>query len=220
MSWGAVVAGGAALVGGALSSKGSKSAAKTQADAANRAAEMQLEQYNQTRDDLKTYTDAGGYGLNQLLTGYKDGSLTKPFTMADYQQDPGYQFRLQQGMNNIQGSAAAGGGLLSGATLKALNSYNSDLASQEYNNAYSRYGNDQQNRYARLMDLARMGQNSAVQTGTMGQSAVGAAGANLTSGANASAAGTVASGNAWANTAGQLGTLATAFMNNKKSGVI
>lgn len=220
MSWGAVVAGGAALVGGALSSKGSKSAAKTQADAATQAAEMQLEQYNQTRDDLKPYTDAGGYGLDQLLTGYKDGSLTKPFSMADYQQDPGYQFRLEQGMNNIQGSAAAGGGLLSGATLKALNSYNSDLASQEYNNAYSRYGNDQQNRYARLMDLARMGQNSAVQTGTMGQSAVGAAGANLTSGANASAAGTVASGNAWANTAGQLGTLATAFMNNKKSGVI
>lgn len=220
MPWGYAAAAVGSVVGGALSSKGSKSAAKTQADAATRAAEMQLEQYNQTRDDLKPYTDAGGYGLDQLLTGYKDGSLTKPFTMADYQQDPGYQFRLQQGMNNIQGSAAAGGGLLSGATLKALNSYNSDLASQEYNNAYSRYGNDQQNRYARLMDLARMGQNSAVQTGTMGQSAVGAAGANLTSGANASAAGTVASGNAWANTAGQLGTLATAFMNNKKSGVI
>ena len=220
MSWGAVVAGGAALVGGAMASKSSKSAAKTQADAATQAAEMQMKQYDQTRDDLKPYTDAGGYGLDQLLAGYKDNSLTKPFSMTDYQQDPGYQFRLQQGMGNIQGSAAAGGSLLSGATLKALNSYNSDLASQEYNNAYTRYGNDQQNRYARLMDLARMGQNSAVQTGTMGQSAVGAAGANLTSGANASAAGTVASGNAWSNTAGQLGTLATAYMNNKKSGVI
>lgn len=220
MSWGAVIAGGAALAGGVMSSSASKKAAKTQAGAADNAAQMQMQQYNQTRDDLKPYTEAGGYGLQQLLGGYKDGSLTKSFGMSDFQQDPGYQFRLQNGMNNIQGSAAAGGGLMSGATLKALNSYNSDLASQEYNNAYTRFGNDQQNRYARLTDLANMGQNSAVQTGTMGQSAVGAAGANLTSGANATAAGQIGSSNAWTNTAGQLGSIATAYMNNKNSGVV
>jgi len=220
MSWGAVIAGGAAIAGGVMSSNASKKAAKQQSQAATDAANMSLEQYRQTRDDLMPYTEVGKYGLDQLLSGYKDGSLTKPFSLTDYQQDPGYQFRLQNGMDGIQSSAAAGGGLLSGATLKALNSYNSNLASQEYNNAYTRYGNDQQNRYARLMDLARVGQNSAAQTGVMGQSAVGAAGANLTSGANAAAAGTIASGNAWSDAAGQLGTLATAYMNNKKSGVI
>lgn len=214
---------GAAAVGAAgsaYSSKQAKKAANSQSQAATDAASMQLEQYNQTRDDLKPYTDAGKYGLDQLLSGYKDGSLTKQFGLTDYQQDPGYQFRLQQGMNGIQGSAAAGGGLLSGATLKALNTYNSDMASQEYNNAYTRFNNDQQNRYARLKDLANMGQNSAVQTGTMGQSAVGAAGANLTSGANASAAGTVASANNWNNYANQLGSMATMYAMNKNSGVI
>lgn len=220
MSWGMVIAGGAALAGGVMSSNASKKAAKTQANAADNAADMQLQQYNQTRDDLKPYTEAGSYGLEQLLGGYKDGSLTRSFGMSDFQQDPGYQFRQQQGMDGIQGSAAAGGGLLSGATLKALNSHNSDLASQEYNNAYTRFGNDQQNRYARLTDLARMGQNSAVQTGTMGQSAVGAAGANLMGGANAAAAGQIGSANAWSNTASQLGSVATGYMQSKNSGVI
>lgn len=213
---------GAAAIGAAgtayLSSQ-SKKAAKQQSQAASDAAGMQLEQYNQTRDDLMPYTEAGKYGLDQLLAGYKNGSLTKPFSLTDYQQDPGYQFRLQNGMNGIQSSAAAGGGLLSGATLKALNAYNSDMASQEYNNAYTRFNNDQQNRYARLKDLANMGQNSAVQTGTMGQSAVGAAGANLTSGANA-AAGTVGSANNWNNYANQLGSMATMYAMNKNSGVI
>lgn len=214
---------GAAAVGAAgtaYSSSQSKKAAKQQSQAASDAAGMQLEQYNQTRDDLMPYTEAGKYGLDQLLAGYKNGSLTKPFSLTDYQQDPGYQFRLQNGMNGIQSSAAAGGGLLSGATLKALNAYNSDMASQEYNNAYTRFNNDQQNRYARLKDLANMGQNSAVQTGTMGQSAVGAAGANLTSGANAAAAGTVGSANNWNNYANQLGSMATMYAMNKNSGVI
>lgn len=214
---------GAAAIGAAgtaYSSSQSKKAAKGQANAASDAAQMQLEQYNQTRDDLKPYTEAGKYGLDQLLGGYKDGSLTKPFGLTDFKQDPGYQFRLDNGMNNIQGSAAAGGGLLSGATLKALNSYNSDMASQEYNNAYTRFNNDQQNRYARLMDLARVGQNSATQTGVMGQSAVGAAGANLQSGANAAAAGTVANANSWNNYANQLGSMGMMYAMNKNSGVV
>lgn len=220
MVWGALIGAGLSLLGGGMSARSSRKAAKTQADAANKAAEMQLEQYKQTREDLAPYTGAGKYGLEQLLGGYQNGSLSKPFELTDYQQDPGYQFRQQNGMNNIQSSAAAGGGLLSGATLKALNSYNSDLASQEFNNAYARYGNDQQNRYARLMDLAHMGQNSAVQTGALGQSAKGAAGLNLMHGGNASAAGIVGSNNAWTNTIGQLGSLASGYMQSRNSGVI
>lgn len=64
----------------------------------------------------------------------KDAS--KPF---DFYNDEGYQFRKQQGMDKIQNSAAARGGLASGATLKDLATFNSGLASEEYDKAYGRY---------------------------------------------------------------------------------
>jgi hypothetical protein len=64
-------------------------------------------------------------------------------------------------MDGIQSSAAASGGLLSGATLKALNNYNSDLASQEYQAAYNRFGNDQNNAYSRLMGATQLGMNAS-----------------------------------------------------------
>ena len=57
----------------------------------------------------------------------------------NFEESPSYQFRKQQGMDGIQSSAAAQGGLLSGSTLKALNNYNSNLASQEYGNAHNQY---------------------------------------------------------------------------------
>ncbi len=214
----AAVAAGAAVAGGAMSASASKSAAKKQANAAEAATQAQLEQYNQTREDLAPYREAGGYGLEQLLAGYKDGSLLKGYDGSQLYQDPSYKFRLNEGLNSVQSGAASQGGLLSGATLRALNNYGQEAASQEYNNAYTRYTNDQQNRYARLKDLANMGQNSAVQTGTMGQSAVGAAGANMVQGANASAAGTIGANNAWTNSIGQLGSIATAYMNNRNTG--
>ncbi|WP_416631940.1 DNA transfer protein p32 [Acinetobacter baumannii] len=214
----AAVAAGAAVAGGAMSASASRSAAKKQANAAEAATQAQLEQYNQTREDLAPYREAGGYGLEQLLAGYKDGSLLKGYDGSQLYQDPSYKFRLNEGLGAVQSGAASQGGLLSGATLRALNNYGQEAASQEYNNAYTRYTNDQQNRYARLKDLANMGQNSAVQTGTMGQSAVGAAGANMMQGANASAAGTIGANNAWTNSIGQLGSIATAYMNNRNTG--
>ena len=47
---------------------------------------------------------------------------------------PGYEFQLQQGLNAVQGSAAAGGMLNSGNTLAALTKYGEDYASTQYNN--------------------------------------------------------------------------------------
>lgn len=57
----------------------------------------------------------------------------------NFQEDPGYAFRQQEGQSALQNSAAARGNLLSGATLKALQRYGSNLASQEYQAAYNRY---------------------------------------------------------------------------------
>ncbi len=107
------------------------------------------------------YLNLGSQATGLLSKGLADGSLTRGFGASDFNADPGYAFRKQQGMDGIQSSAAASGGLLSGATLKALNNYNSDLASQEYQNAYNRYSNDQANAFNRLATTSQMGQGAA-----------------------------------------------------------
>ncbi len=66
---------------------------------------------------------------------------TGTFTAPDantFTTDPSYQWRLSQGLKAIQGSAAARGTLLSGATEKSLSDYAGGSASQEYGNAYNR----------------------------------------------------------------------------------
>lgn len=68
--------------------------------------------------------------------GSKDPYKSKAF---NFEASPDYEFRKQQGMDGIQSSAAASGGLLSGAALKALNANNSNLASGEYGASYNRY---------------------------------------------------------------------------------
>jgi hypothetical protein len=73
-----------------------------------------------------------------------------------YSQDPGYQFQLQQGRNAIQSSASAGGGMLSGATQKALAKYGVGLANQNYGDAYNRYANDRSFDYNNY--LSQLGQ--------------------------------------------------------------
>lgn len=54
------------------------------------------------------------------------------------QMDPSYRFRLREGMDALEGGAAARGGALSGAAVKAGQRYAQDLASTEYGNAYGR----------------------------------------------------------------------------------
>ena len=215
---------GAAAVGAAGSayaSKKSSSAAQTQAASADRASQIQQENFEQTRKDLMPYKQAGDTSLSQLMGQMTpDGYFNQTYTGQDIYSDPSYQFRLQQGQDAIQSSAAAKGGLLTGATLKALQNYGQESASQEYSNAYNRFNADQTNRYNRLSNLVGIGQNAAAQVGNAGAQTSQAIANNTMAGANALAAGQIGSANAWTNGAQQLGSLATAYANNKKSGVI
>lgn len=191
-------------VGGALlgmnsakkQAKAAQSAANTQAAAADRASQVQWDMYDQTRKDLTPYSDAGKTSLDQLMGQMgPDGYFSQTYTGQDIYSDPSYQFRLQQGQDAIQSSAAARGGLLSGATLKALQGYGQDMASQEYQNAYNRFNADQTNKYNRLSNLVGIGQNAAVQQGNAGAQAAQAIANNTMSGANARAAGIIDSAN-------------------------
>jgi hypothetical protein len=120
----------------------------------------------------------GGYG--SLMQAYP-GQFTAPTGLTE-QNDPGYQARLQLGTDAIQRSAAASGGLLTGGTAKALDSYGQDYASNEYNNVYNRaltnyqtnynqYQQQQANEFNRLASIAGIGQTSAGQLNSAGTSA-------------------------------------------------
>ena len=217
----AAVVGAATVAGSMYSSKQAGKAAKTQAASADRASQIQQENFEQTRKDLMPYKQAGDTSLSQLMGQMTpDGYFNQTYTGQDIYSDPSYQFRLQQGQDAIQSSAAAKGGLLTGATLKALQNYGQESASQEYSNAYNRFNADQTNRYNRLSNLVGIGQNAAAQVGNAGAQTSQAIANNTMAGANALAAGQIGSANAWTNGAQQLGSLATAYANNKKSGVI
>jgi hypothetical protein len=142
--------------------------------------------------------DAGMYG-DQNDSSY--GSFTKPFDAEEFYkyEDPGYWFRLQQGQQALQNSAAAGSGALSGAALKDLLGYNQDMASTEYNNAFNRYQTQQGNIFQRLFSIANLGQNSAANTGNIGATLAGNAGANISNAGTATGSGIVGGANAIGN---------------------
>jgi len=101
------------------------------------------------------------------------GTAGQPLNV-DVTQDPGYQFRLEEGLGAIERSAAARGMQLSGATLKDIGQYSQGLASQEYGAAYSRAENLRNQRLNMLMGLGQMGagftgQQMGISSGLAGQ---------------------------------------------------
>ena len=153
---GAAVSGGIGLLG---SSMQSGAAAKGQAQA--------QKQFEMQRNDLGPYREAGLAPLQaqQALLGLQ-GQPAADAAMAQFQQSPGYQFQMDEGQRAVESSAAAQGLLRSGATLKALQERGQGLANQDFGNYYNR-----------LMDLSRLGQNSAAGgAATAGQAANAALG--------------------------------------------
>jgi len=183
---GAVV--GSALIGGSAS----KSAASTQAAAADRSAEGQERMFERQVELSEPWRKAGEQALNKLipLTDYKN------FSMSDFQADPGYSFRMSEGMKGLERSAAARGGLLSGATLKGIQRFGQDLGSQEYMNAFNRYQTERAARLQPLQSLAGVGQTTAQQIGQAGMQAAQNIGETQMSGAAARASGYVGQANA------------------------
>ena len=183
---------GAVVVSSAIGSSAAKGAAKTQAAAADRAAELQNEQYYQTREDLAPYRTAGVNALGKL-----EGMVDyKKFGMDQFQQDPGYAFRLSEGQKALDRSAAARGGLISGGALRAAQRYGQDMGSQEYQNAFNRYQTERNAMLNPLQSLAGVGQTTATNLGTMGAANAANVGNLITGGAAAQAAGQVGQANA------------------------
>ena len=120
-------------------------------------------------------------------------------TAAEVMAEPGYQFGLSEGLKGVQNTAAARGGLYSGATLKALNRYNSDYATTKFNDAFNRQQTQFGNQFNRLTGAAGMGQAGVNQINAAGQTMAGNVGNNLLSNANFQGASRMAQANAWGN---------------------
>lgn len=186
---------GSALLGGAASSK----AASSQERAQREATAAQERMFKKQVELQEPFRKVGVNALPELVAASK----YTPFTMQQFQADPGYAFRLQEGLKALERSAAARGGLLSGATLRGVQDYGQGLASQEFTNAFNRYQAERAARLNPLQSLAGMGQSTAAtiagQAGQMGQ--------NLAQGAatmgNIRASGYMGTANALTNALGQ-----------------
>ena len=139
----------------------------------------------------RVFGGAGGVGATggtPLPPPSDYGSLMRDFTMADFETDPGYAFRMSEGMKALERSAAARGSLFGGGTLRALTRYGQDVASQEYLNAYNRFQENRRTRYNFLAGVAGLGQQGANQLVGASQNFANQYGNLLVGGATAAAA--------------------------------
>lgn len=129
------------------------------------------------------------------LADMQGEDFRRDFTASDFQQDPGYAFRMAEGQKALERSAAAKGGLQSGGTLKALTRYSQDAASQEYGNAYNRFNADRDRRFGRLSTLAGMGQGASNNLSNLEMQHATGVGNNMMGLGNAQAGAAVAKAN-------------------------
>lgn len=196
---------GAAVIGGAASASASSKAAKTQAKAAEQATIAQKDALDKQIALQEPFRQGGltaqneimqllGIGGDKAAAGY--GSLGKSFDNAAFEQDPGYAFRQSEGMKALERSAAARGNLLSGSTLKGVQRFGQDLASQEYQNAFNRYQIERSAKLNPLQSLMGSGQSATnVMTGATGQMGQSEA-SNLYNAGQARASGYIGQSNA------------------------
>jgi hypothetical protein len=88
---------------------------------------------SRAQEMFQPYHETGLDGLRGLR------SLADPATaMSALENSPGYQFRLSEGLKAVDTGAAGRGAFASGARDKARMRYAQGLASNEYQNAFSR----------------------------------------------------------------------------------
>jgi hypothetical protein len=184
--------GGLKIGGSILKSKNSKKAAKRAADAQvaaqREALALQKEMFDKQVSLQEPFRQAGvsstaelmrqmGLGGDAASQGY--GNMLRDFSAEDFQADPGYAFRLQEGLKALDRTAAMRGKMMSGQALKAAGRYSQDVASQEYQNAYDRYNKNRQMRYGFLGGQQELGANAVNALGTAGRNYANMGGENI-----------------------------------------
>jgi len=204
MVWNILIPAAAALIGGRQSAKAAQSAADTSAAASDRASDLQREMFERNIELQAPFREAGVRALGKL-EGAADYT---PFGMQQFQQDPGYAFRLSEGQKALDRSAAARGGLISGGALKAAQRYGQEMGSQEYTNAFNRYQTERSARLNPLQSLAGVGQTSVNQLGAAGAQFANTMGNIGLNQANVAGNAGMARASAYGDTTNQLANLA------------
>lgn len=225
--------GAAGSIGSSLIGKSAASSASDKQVAADTSAlDFQKQQYADTKANQAPYLDAGKQSLSKILDSINNGtfgpgSIPQPAafkapTLQDAQNDPGYQFTAQQGSKGILQGAAAAGGAVSGGTLKALSSYNANLADSTYGNVFNRnlatYNaglSDYQAKlagqaqgYNQLSNIAGLGQTATQNVGQVGVATGSQVGSTLSNLGTAQASGIVGGANAVTGGIGSISNLA------------
>lgn len=205
----------AALLGARMMSSSAEKAAQTSASAADRAADVQRQMFERQVELQEPWRQAGMTALNKLIPLATEYT---PFGMSQFQQDPGYAFRMGEGMKALERSAAARGGLLSGAALRGIQRYGQDLASQEYANAFNRYQAERQARLGPLQSLAGVGQTATqALTGAAGQYGMNIGNIGMRQG-DVAANALLARGSTYGRALGDIGYLAGQYYGRQQPG--
>jgi hypothetical protein len=167
----AVIGGGASLLGAGKASKAANNATEAQLQASREANELQKYIYDTTREDQKPWREVGASALTSLTDMMKDPS-------GFLARDPGYQAGLREGVNVLDRSASARGGIGSGGALKALTRFGQDYANTRMDSIFNRYAS-----------LAGIGQTANNALANAGQNYANQAGNNLMAAGQARASG-------------------------------
>lgn len=207
MSWIAVAIAGSAVLGAGTSMM----AADKAAAGGERGIQMQAGQAGMNKMELDPFRNFGvqnmtalqqGLGIGNWDGGYTangfdpNAPLMKPFSLADFKESPAYQFNLAEGTKAIDKAANARGNLYAPQTLQDISKFAQGTASNEFNNAYNMFNQNQTNQYNRLA--------GGVQTGLGAASALSGVNTNLANNmsegaqgiGNAQGAGIMGAGNA------------------------
>lgn len=181
----ATIAGGTIIGSTVLGMDAADDAADAQAAAAKDAAAGQWKMYDQSREDLAPWREAGANALTTLVSKVNAGP-------GDYTKSPGYDFRLDEGNKNILARASAQGRYNSGATDKALLEYGQDYATNDYDNFLNRYYQS----LTPLQSLAGVGQTTASNMASLNTQTGSNVGNYLTNAGEARASGYINKANA------------------------
>lgn len=145
------VAVGSAVVGAAATAYAADKSADAAKTAGRNATAESARQYNQTREDMMPWLDAGGWALERqqaVLNGDYSGFF----------DSPDYQAALQMGTRQLDNGATAAGNLWGGGADADRIQFGQQLATQNLGNYWNR-----------LAGLSQTGQGTANQLGGYGQ---------------------------------------------------
>ena len=206
MSWGAVAAVGATVVGSMVSSNAQKKAGNRAADAqvqaAEIAAEEQRRQFDRYQELLNPFVNAGTGALTgqQNLLGL-NGMQAQQDAISGISNSAEFKTYLDQGQNAILQNASATGGLRGGNTQSALSQFAPQLLNQMINQRFNNLGG-----------LTALGQNAAAGVGNAGMQSAGNIGNLMQQSGAAQAGNALAQGKAnaqmWGDITGALSNFA------------